>query len=184
MIRSPDAPDVRVGFFGKLPSRGDFVRNGVSRALASAWDRWLQTVMPGSARELTRAWSKQQPDTPAWRFAFGAGVCGPHAACGLWLPSADRVGRAFPLLIAAELAVETETFLDAAERAGMDAIRRSMTPEALAIELSKVPRPPPAPPGAIRATARWWRTCGAGCLREICGDGLPDSGTFERMLTT
>ncbi len=89
---------IRVGFFGKLPSRGDFVRSGLSRATVEAWDQWLQTVVPLAADTLADRWW----DMRSWRFAFGANICGPWPMTGLFLPSADRVGRLFPLLIAVE----------------------------------------------------------------------------------
>jgi type VI secretion system protein ImpM len=167
---------VRIGFFGKLPSRGDFVRVGLSRALASAWDGWLQGVIPKSPEReavLRKA--------PAWRFGFGAGLCGPRAACGVLLPSADRVGRIFPLLIAAESAMATDAFLDAAEQIGSEAIRQAMPPELLARQLMDAP--PPSPALAAMRAARWWRRIGAGSVCELIGEALPDAATFLRMLS-
>ena len=41
--------------------------------------------------------------SPAWRFVFAAGACGPVPVIGLMAPSVDRVGRHFPLTIIAEL---------------------------------------------------------------------------------
>ena len=34
--------DVRVGFYGKLPSRGDFLRESLPRDFVEAWDAWWQ----------------------------------------------------------------------------------------------------------------------------------------------
>ncbi len=167
---------VRIGFFGKLPSRGDFVRVGLSRALASAWDGWFQGVIPKSHEG-----EAAMRSAPVWRFGIGAGVCGPCAACGVLLPSIDRVGRAFPLLVAAEAATETEAFLDAAEEIGADAIRRAMAPELLARQLMDAPRPLPASNAGYGA--RWWRRIGAGSLCLLIGDTLPDAPTFLRMLS-
>jgi type VI secretion system protein ImpM len=171
-----DADAVRVGFYGKLPSRGDFLRVGLSRMFCTAWDGWLQEVMPPS-RE---AFDVALRSAPAWHFAFGAGACGPHAACGLLLPSADRVGRVFPLLIAAEAARSSDAFLDAAEQIGIAAINGSLSPEALAQQLGKAARP--LPPCASGGVARWWRRAGSGPARELLCDGLPDAGTFLDML--
>jgi type VI secretion system protein ImpM len=167
---------VRIGFFGKLPSRGDFVRVGLSRALASAWDGWLQAVIPKSPEHVAVL-----RNAPAWRFSLGAGVCGPHAACGVLLPSADRVGRVFPLLIAAEAATASDLFLDAAEQIGFEAIRQAMSPELLARQLMDAPRPLAAFDAGC--AARWWRRIGAGRVCELIGDALPDAATFLRMLS-
>jgi type VI secretion system protein ImpM len=168
---------VRIGFFGKLPSRGDFVRAGLSRAITMAWDCWLQDVLPTAHEELEASLGR----APVWRFGFGAGVCGPRAACGLLLPSADRVGRGFPLRIAAESAMTSDAFLDTAEHIGLAAIREAMSPEMLALHLRNAPRPLPAS-ATCRAT-RWWRRVGASEFCELIDDALPDAATFLRMLS-
>jgi type VI secretion system protein ImpM len=178
MTGEADLDPVRIGFFGKLPSRGDFVRVNLSRALATAWDSWLQEVIPASHEARDAALG----NASVWRFGFGAGVCGPRAACGLFLPSADRVGRVFPLMIAAESAMATDAFLDAAERIGLEAIREAMPPEMLALRLSNAPRPLPAS-RASRAT-RWWRRMSGEVVCELIGDALPDAATFLHMLSS
>ena len=109
-------PALQVGFFGKLPSRGDFVRGSLSRAVAAPWDRWLQSVMPDAQARLGERWSGVWHAAPGWRFAFEPGVCGPQPLAGVWLPSMDRVGRTFPLMIAAQVAGLDDAFLDLAER--------------------------------------------------------------------
>jgi type VI secretion system protein ImpM len=178
VIAALDMDSIRIGFFGKLPSRGDFVRFGLSRALIAAWDNWLQEVMFASHEVFGSVLS----DAPIWRFEFGAGVCGPRRACGLLLPSADSVGRMFPLMIAAEAAMATDAFLDAVERIGVEAIRHTMPPETVAQNLNGAPRPSPARDGS-RAT-RWWRREGTSDACELIGDALPDAATFLRMLSS
>jgi type VI secretion system protein ImpM len=177
VIAERNVARMRIGFFGKLPSRGDFVRFGLSRALTAAWDAWLQEVM-FSSREVSDA---VLSGAPIWRFDLGAGVCGPRHACGLLLPSSDSVGRVFPLMIAAEAAMATDAFLDAAERIGLEAIRSTMPPEMVARSLDGAPRPSPAR-DASRAT-RWWRRGGTSGACELIGDALPDAATFLRMLS-
>jgi type VI secretion system protein ImpM len=154
----------------------------LSRPVTAAWDQWLQSVMPGAQAHLSEHWTEMWRAAPAWRFAFEPGVCGPPPLSGVWLPSADRVGRTFPLMIAAEAATMTDSFLDAAERIGADAICGTMTPEMLARRLDLAPRPLPAGPGRNGAAARWWRT-GAEGGEMLQGDALPDTGLFVRMLT-
>ncbi len=168
---------VRVGFFGKLPSRGDFVRMGLSRPTADAWDRWFNSVLvhaEPALRDGTASWQAMA----GWRFACGPGVCGPFALTGVWLPSTDRVGRIFPLLIAAQGAAAADDFLDAAETIGAEAIRDAAAPELLLRQLDAAPRPGAAT-GAEGTNARWWRKGGAASLEE---EALPDAGAFMRML--
>jgi type VI secretion system protein ImpM len=114
-----------VGFYGKLPSHGDFLRRRVSDAFLHVWDGWLQECMIASQRALGDRWLDVYLTSPAWRFGCAAGACGPSPVVGVMVPSVDRVGRYFPLTVVAELpptasliavASRTESFFDNAER--------------------------------------------------------------------
>ena len=164
------AGKVSVGFFGKLPCRGDFVRVGLSRPVAEAWDRWISASLPNLA-DASRM--------PRWRFALGPEVCGPVAVTGVLLPSHDRVGRSFPLLIAAEAAQPSESFLDAVEVIGAAAIRDRWTPVVLINQLDTVPSPTPAE-AAADAGARWWRKGGEPA--EFAGEAMPSADVLLRLL--
>jgi type VI secretion system protein ImpM len=92
------------GFYGKLPSHGDFLQRGVSDDFVNHWDAWLQEGMACSRSELGEAaWLEVFLTSPLWRFALGSGVVGAPVWAGILLPSVDRVGRYFPLTIVAEL---------------------------------------------------------------------------------
>ena len=39
---------MQVGFYGKLPSHGDFLRRRVSDAFVDAWDAWLRECLASS----------------------------------------------------------------------------------------------------------------------------------------
>lgn len=91
------------GFFGKVPSHGDFVARRLPAAFIEPWDAWLQAGMAHSRAQLGDAWLPTYLNSPIWRFALGAGVCGPQAWTGVMMPSVDRVGRYFPFTIACEV---------------------------------------------------------------------------------
>ncbi|MFW8643317.1 type VI secretion system-associated protein TagF [Rhizobium beringeri] len=93
----------RIGFFGKLPSHGDFVSMGLGRNLQAALDAWLQSGLQASQRELGEDWERRFRMMPAWRFIVERGLWGSATIAGVLLPSLDRVGRSFPLVIAAQL---------------------------------------------------------------------------------
>lgn len=90
-----------IGYFGKIPSHGDFVSRGLPPALVEAWDAWLQGCMLESQRQLGEQWLAQYLTSPVWRFAISPGILGPDGLGGVMMPSVDRVGRYFPLMIAA-----------------------------------------------------------------------------------
>ncbi len=118
-------PQIEVGFYGKLPSHGDFLRRRVSEAFVSVWDGWLQQCIAASRSALGDSWLDVYLTSPAWRFACAPGTFGAATIAGLMVPSVDRVGRYFHLTIVAELpeglsvmtaATEGADFFDSAER--------------------------------------------------------------------
>jgi type VI secretion system protein ImpM len=94
---------MHVGFYGKLPSHGDFLRRRVSDAFVDSWDAWLRDCLTASWTALGARWLDVYLTSPAWRFVCAAGVCGPAPLAGLLAPSVDQVGRYFPLTLVSEL---------------------------------------------------------------------------------
>ena len=94
---------MQVGFYGKLPSHGDFLRRRVSDAFVDAWDAWLRECLAASRTALGARWLDVYLTSPAWRFVCAPGACGPAPVIGLLAPSVDQVGRYFPLTLVAEL---------------------------------------------------------------------------------
>jgi type VI secretion system protein ImpM len=85
-------------YFGKLPSRGDFVRSTHGPALLQVLDRWLSggmELMSHDARWKT-LYDRAQPA----RFAF-LGSRQPRGLAGYLMASQDASGRRFPFITAA-----------------------------------------------------------------------------------
>ncbi|HSY26096.1 MAG TPA: type VI secretion system-associated protein TagF, partial [Burkholderiaceae bacterium] len=96
-----DHVDVAPGFFGKVTSHGDFVSRRLPPAFLDKWDVWLQQGLQTSKEQLGAAWLDTYLTSPIWRFALSNDVVDGHAWAGVLMPSVDRVGRHFPLMIAA-----------------------------------------------------------------------------------
>jgi type VI secretion system protein ImpM len=154
------AARVEVGFYGKLPSHGDFLRRRVSDAFVGVWDDWLQECLAVSRSALGDRWLDVYLTSPAWRFACGPGVFGPQPTIGLMVPSVDRVGRYFHLTFVAAMpehvsviaaAMGAESFLDraeqlavetlAAERIDFESFDRSVSELAYELEAVTAPQP-------------------------------------------
>lgn len=84
--------------FGKHPSFGDFISYGGSGALIAGLDAWLERVLPPIKAGLGADWQAAWSSAPPLRFWIGPDVLGSPAQ-GLFLPSRDRVGRAYPLIV-------------------------------------------------------------------------------------
>src|SRR5262252_899190 len=101
---------MEVGFYGKLPSHGDFLRR--------------RECLAASRTTLGPSWLNIYLTSPAWRFVCGGGASGPAPVIGVVAPSVDQVGRYFPLTLVAELppdvslvsAASSARFFEAAER--------------------------------------------------------------------
>ncbi|MCU0834575.1 MAG: type VI secretion system-associated protein TagF [Chromatiaceae bacterium] len=103
-----------IGFFGKLPSHGDFVRRSLPAELVNLWDPWLQAGLAESRQVLGETWMERYLSGPIWRFGLSAGVCGEAPWLGAMMPSVDRVGRYFPLTVAARIPADQGLFAAAA----------------------------------------------------------------------
>jgi type VI secretion system protein ImpM len=120
-----------VGFYGKLPCRGDFLQRRVPEEFVDVWDTWVRESLYESRRQLQERWLGAYLTSPVWRFVLTDGLCGPDAYAGVILPSVDRVGRYFPLTIVARWEVEVsalatacsqQKWFESAETLGLSAL--------------------------------------------------------------
>jgi type VI secretion system protein ImpM len=139
-----------VGFFGKMPGRGDFVRRDLPNAFVDTWDEWLTECIARSRAALGHHWTDAWLCAPVWRFALGGGLCGPTAWAGVMMPSVDSAGRYFPLTLVASVAgTEIPTslliggWIDALENAAISALDDAMGFDGFASAVSALPVPSP-----------------------------------------
>lgn len=150
---SPQPP--RAGLYGKIPSRGDFVRWHLPPGFAGPWDAWLQAALAESRAALADRWLACFLNAPVWRFFLTGGICGSDAAAGVLIPSVDSVGRYFPLAIVAAAKADTiiphaaaaaADWFDAAEALALDHLDPRADIEALAERLRQLGPPVDADP--------------------------------------
>ena len=91
---------MRMGLFGKLQSKRDFIALATPRAFLAVWEPWLQGGISASRHALEQNWQNAFLTAPIWRFWLGTEICGTTVA-GAIMPSMDGVGRYFPLTAAA-----------------------------------------------------------------------------------
>ncbi|MEJ8853282.1 type VI secretion system-associated protein TagF [Variovorax robiniae] len=159
MVKSSSAQSRRVGWYGKLPARGDFVGRGLPPRWRSDWDGWLQRGLALAATTLDGATLRERLGGFApWRYM--ALPAAGEIWCGIVMASHDRVGRAFPLTLAERLDVPASpdeswvrlaALLDAVAQGPdvLEAVIASLPPRAgLAVE--PLHDLPPAP------ASLWW----------------------------
>jgi len=84
-------------YFGKVPSRGDFVRSAQHAALITSLDQWQSQAM--DRLSLDPRWKLIYDAAPALPFAI-LGTGSPVGLAGYWLASQDASGRRFPFITA------------------------------------------------------------------------------------
>jgi len=176
------------GWYGKLPSLGDFASRRLSPLFVEPWDRWLATGLD-AWRNADEAWLAAFLAAPTWRFALGAGV--PFAQSpgytGVLMPSVDRVGRYFPLTVARPRgSFETEApsaWLQAVEGLAVAALNDDWSADQFDAELAAL--------GEVDETGPLWPEDGRTiwwCEREgelsspVETTGLPDAEELMRLL--
>lgn len=196
------------GFHGKVPARGDFVTSGLPLSFVDPFDSWLQTALATSRGRIGSAWERLFAASPVWRFALAAGVCGKAAAAGVLVPSADRVGRLYPFVVAAALPEGMDLssvpyllapWFSRAEEMALDATRiGGSDPEELVTEMLALGPPPPvfagvnpvhrarlyAMVGVLPERPSLWWTRGAHWVMPsmVACEGLPEGERFTAFL--
>jgi type VI secretion system protein ImpM len=153
--------ELLTGFFGKLPSAGDFVTRGLPVGFAAFWDGWATRHLVGRA-----GWPEHGLRL---RLASGGRV-----AAGIVVPGVDRVGRRFPcaaFVIAEDLPAPDglDDWCDAARAALLAAQAQLAEADALAETLENVA----APDGGGPAEAMQVWTKGKAPL--ACDAGAPEA---------
>lgn len=89
------------GYYGKVSTHGDFVNRSLPASFIDPWDAWLQEAIITSHQQLGEDWLNCYLTGPIYRFVLAPGICGENSWMGIMMPSVDRVGRYYPMTIAA-----------------------------------------------------------------------------------
>lgn len=186
-------PDASAGLFGKLPARGDFVRENLPRDFTDAWDAWWQRGLAELQARWQVDWREAWLEAPVWRFMLPPGLCGRNGMLGLWVPSVDKVGRYSPLTIAAAALCDwlpyvrvMTPFLVAAEAAALDALEHDLAPAEIMVRIQPALISADAPdpdPGFVQGHTAWWTEGGPRVrARFEVGIALPVGNRFAAFL--
>ncbi|MGJ8680370.1 type VI secretion system-associated protein TagF [Paraglaciecola sp.] len=139
-----------VGFYGKVPTKGDFVQRHLDRKFTQHWDSWLQACMENSKAKLGDRWLQTYLVSPIWRFAFTKGIFSENNIVGVVIPSVDSVGRHFPFTLAAEVpeqinlyqfAIEQDKWFEKLEDLALSGLEQDFNLDVFESELAANPAP-------------------------------------------
>lgn len=187
------------GWFGKLASLGDFA----SRRLAPDWvrpvDRWLSAGMAAGERRLGEAWWPAYLRAPLWRFAWAPGVVDAQWWFGVLMPSCDRVGRYYPLVVAQsrpsasadpDALAHLERWWTEAAQAALHTLDEGANVEAFEAALAGLPPWPDAPAAErqppLAGQSLWWPWRPQASVSTTSpshqATGLPDPAAFITLM--
>jgi type VI secretion system protein ImpM len=183
----------RPGWYGKLPSLGDFASRRLPPLFVEPWDRWLASGM-AYWRQRDEAWLDAFLAAPTWRFALGAGI--PYSRspgyAGVLMPSVDRVGRYFPLTVVrprngSEILAPAH-WLRELETIAVSALNDDWDADRFDVELGQMDEVTvidplggePVWPDA--GCTLWWCERGGQASPPIATDGLPQDDALVRLL--
>ena len=178
------------GAYGKIPALGDFLKLDLAAGFIGPWDRWLQTGLTEVKAGLGERWQDCFFSAPIWRFSLAPGVAGETAMMGVLMASVDRVGRQFPLTLAASLGSEAlgprhlamDPVFASLEDIALAALEDDMTRDGLAARLASIAAPVAPSLGVVKrdsagvvATAK-----GSGIAPLLCSEDsrLVDAGSI------
>ncbi len=92
---------VTAAVMGKHPGYGDFLRHGLSDAVADGLSRWVDQALFDLREDMGGGWQAFWDGAQDLRFWIGRAVMGCTIA-GVLRPSRDRVGRRYPLMLLVE----------------------------------------------------------------------------------
>lgn len=113
----------QLGYLGKVPHRGDFVRYNVPAQLHRVWDDWLGEVLL-QAGETLDGWPAGYDAAPPWQFALSPDLAGGEAHAGVLIASRDSIGRRYPFTLFATLANTTTPLETLASDPALEALER------------------------------------------------------------
>ena len=181
------------GWYGKIPALGDFASRRLPASFVDSWDAWLQRSMLASRSFLREQWQEIYLNSPIWRFALLPGVLDDKCWIGIMMPSADRVGRYFPLSIALPLEAHpdlmstvfaAQNWFAAIEQIALASLSMDFQVTELEGHLGRNPliqAPPKDDAGSLsaRELARWW----SGPGNEAIAISLPDLDSINSVLS-
>lgn len=138
----------QTGFAGKLPAHDDFIEAGGSIAVRQRLMDWARRSLIYGREGGKNRFTDMFLTMPIWRFFLEPGICTEQSVAGIFCPSTDRVGRAFPILIVSETTpcnaacafTELANWFESMEALALRGLEDNMTMQSFKESLLQVPK--------------------------------------------
>lgn len=87
------------GIYGKHPGFGDFIAAGLPDSCLNPLGDWMQAALGEWRAQVGESWQSRFDRSPRLNFWVGPALIGGEALRGVWIPSRDKTGRRFPLIV-------------------------------------------------------------------------------------
>ncbi|HQU97583.1 MAG TPA: type VI secretion system-associated protein TagF [Nitrosomonas sp.] len=189
-IMTDNKETLTIGWYGKIPSLGDFISRRIPASFIEIWDSWLQKGMATSRAQLGEHWLDLYLTSPMWRFILMPDTCSNSQVwTGVLMPSVDKIGRHFPLTIATQIEPHPRTLISlisaqhwyaAIEQIALASLDLNISPDDLDQSLTYHPLPKLYDESYLiddQKLSEWWQTS------SVIGDNskslsLPTSNAF------
>ena len=192
--------EARTGWYGKLPTLGDFASRRLAPELIEAWDAWLAGGIAQWREEAPESWLQAYLDGPSWRFVLMPGVLPGvlQPLTGVLMPSVDRVGRYFPMTLMRPLlngappgSAAHLSWLHRLDDLALDAMQEDWDITQMETELQRLDEDVPAAteeaapllPPLQAGQSFWWRIGDEGRRLDHLSSGLPQGTEFVALLS-
>ncbi|HFF8948837.1 type VI secretion system-associated protein TagF [Serratia marcescens] len=86
-----------IGWYGKLPSAGDFLQRRLPDPVVNNWAHWFHNGLVNLQRDAQGPNDHPFSNAPVWNFVIPATLGSQYVQMGCLLPARDRVGRRYPI---------------------------------------------------------------------------------------
>lgn len=105
----------QIGCFGKIRSCGDFICRHVPQSVQQAFDKWLDAGLAETKERFQQNWLDYYLTSPVWYF-LRPSTNRERFVFGIMMPSIDKVGRYYPLIVINELQYDESLDLERAAK--------------------------------------------------------------------
>ncbi|SQJ16934.1 Uncharacterized protein conserved in bacteria [Serratia rubidaea] len=96
-MSNDQSPTASIGWYGKIPTAGDFLQRRLPDLVVSNWAQWFHNGLVNQKQNLPDNASNPFSNAPVWNFVIPATLGSQYIQMGCLLPARDRVGRHYPI---------------------------------------------------------------------------------------